>query len=186
MSVGPESRYTQNRHTLLSHWASAASRPYTAAIRPQQPGEQQAQAQCAQPGNRHLTQRHQPRHQQAAERQRHDGPERPELPQRLDQPADAGRKRREELVQLDLYRRIGPDERNGDRHQQDRQAETDRIRWPAAGAAAAGLEHEGTKLLGPLVRAARGRPGQLLRRRDRRLGRQGRPAIQRLTRGAGG
>ena len=77
------------------------------------------------------------------------------LARRLDQPPDAGRKRREELVQLDLYRRIGPDERNGDRHQQDRQAETDRIGCPAAGAAATGLEHEGTKPLGPLCE----RPG---------------------------
>src|SRR5215470_10669985 len=65
------------------------------------------------------------------------------------------------------------------------QAETDRIGCLAAVAASAGLEHEGTKPLGPPVRAARGRPGQLFRRRDRRLRRQGRPAIQRLTRGTG-
>ena len=111
--------------------------------RPQQDAEHDAHAPGHQGGHRCPPDRGQPRDQQPDDDQQHADPGRTEPEDQGDQPADRRRRRVHGAHDAQLGSRIGPHDRDGHRHHDNREPQPERIRCPPPGRAAAPRSQHG-------------------------------------------
>ena len=141
----------------------------SAGVGSQQCVEQEADQDRDGAGQCHLAHRRQPRHQESEQDERHDDAHRPQEPQRGDQPADAGRRRGEQLGDVDLDRGVGVGQGDQDDDQGDGRADPDGVGSPPPRCAAAvWAEDERADTLAPrrvVAFARRRRDGAFRRRR---------------------
>ena len=135
-------RRHRDRHRELRHRIArvkpgqrAGHRP--SRRRPQKVAKQQAHAPGDHRGHRGPPDRHQPRHQQPKDGQKHDDTDRTEPEDRGDQPADRLRRRIQRVHDTQLRGRVRLHHRDRHHHHHDGQPEPERIGGPPPGRAPA-------------------------------------------------
>ena len=118
-------------HGEMGIEAGESGHGLTAGVRTQQRVEQEADEDRGDRRQRHVPYGSEPRDQQSEQDQRHRDADRAHEPQSGDQPPDAGRRRSEELCQVDLHRGIGVRQRDKDDEEGGRHAHPDRVGSPS-------------------------------------------------------